>query len=277
MAQAPGWQQDPTRVRALVTAGGLVILLALAAVLWARRVDPVEVGATLLFIPLFLMVVLWRLPGGIIGGVAAAAAYTAMRWPAIEAVGLDAYAGLIAGRGLAYIAFGVIGGWAIARLQQSLTKLDLYDQIDDDTGLFNARFLVDDIELERSRSQRYQTLFSIVVLDVPDSAFEPLSTRKRRKALRTLGGHVQNSIRRVDRGVHAVDGTRHRLALILPETPTEGAEVFAARFLTAFAGAMAEQGAPVEEEALTVTSYTIPGDEDGVDVLRQQFAALIPK
>lgn len=275
MASGQRWQDDPSRLRALVAVGGFVVLLALAAILWVRRVDPVEVGATLLFVPLFLALLRWRLIGGIVGGVLAAVAYTVMRWPAISTVGLDAYLGLVVGRGLAYLAFGAIGGWAVGRLQRSLTKLDLYDQIDDDTGLFNARFLVDGIELERSRAKRYQTLFSVIVLEVPAAALAGLTGRRRRRALRAVGEQVQRSIRQVDRAVHVVDGATHRVVLVLPETPTEGAAVLAERFRTGVTEILREHGAELADDTATVTSATIPGDEEQVDELRTQVARLV--
>lgn len=275
MADARRWQDDPARVRILVAVAGLVVLLALAGILWIRRVDPVEVGATLLFVPLFLAVVLFRLPGGLIGGALASGAYVAMRWPAIDTVGLDAYLGLVAGRSLGYLAFGGIGGWAVARLQRSLTKLDLYDQIDDDTGLFNARFLVDGIELERSRAQRYRTLFSAVALDVPSTTFSELTPRRRRRVLRSIGETVSNSIRTVDRAAHVVDGGSDRFVLLLPETPAEGATVFSERFRQGMLDQLQAQGLTVDAAAVTVRSFTVPGDEEAVDELRRAAVRLV--
>jgi GGDEF domain-containing protein len=276
MAEGRRWQDDPAKVRALVAGAGLAILLVLAGILWVRRVDPVEIWATLLFLPLFVAVVLWRIPGGIVGGIVAAGVYTALRMPAIEAAGFDAYLALVVGRGLAYLAFGGIGGWAMGRLQQSLTKLDLYDQIDDDTGLYNARFLVEGIELERARVQRYRTLFSIVAVRVPAAPLTGLGVRRRRRVLRMLGGQILTSIRTVDRGVHVIDGDMHRIVLLLPETPAEGAEVFAARFCAQLAEALTTHGAAVDADAIEAQTFTIPGDEDAVAALREEFTRLVP-
>ena len=41
---------------------------------------------------------------------------------------------LIIGRGIGYLGFGALGGWAAQQLERSLEKLDLYDQVDDQTG-----------------------------------------------------------------------------------------------------------------------------------------------
>ena len=98
------------------------------------------------------------------------AAQAERRRPAIEAIGAGRYTALIFSRAIAFFAFGAIGGLANQQLKGSLTKLDLYDQIDDDTGLFNARYFLQDTDLEVSRSRRYQTIFSVTVVDVPSEA-----------------------------------------------------------------------------------------------------------
>jgi hypothetical protein len=126
--------------------------------MYVRRVDPVEVAGILLFIPVFVAFVFWNATGGVIGAVIGILVYTLLRYPAIEAVGADRFVGLIASRSVAYLAFGLIGGLANKQLQSSLGKLELYDQIDDATGLFNARFFVQDSGLEVSRADRYQTI-----------------------------------------------------------------------------------------------------------------------
>lgn len=271
-----GWRSDPRRVRAAVALGGLLVLLALAGVMLLRRADPVEVWATLLFLPVFLAVVLWRLPGGLVGGVAASAVYVWMRVPAVEAAGLDPYLGVLAGRSLSYLAFGGIGGWAMSRLNRSLAKLDLYDQIDDATGLYNARFLVQGIELELARARRYQTIFSVVVLDAATAAVGALSPRRRARALRHIGQQIAGAIRSVDRGAHLQDARRHRFVLILPETPEEGARVFAERFRSQIAAILDSHGIALPEHDLELTRFTVPGDEERLAQLRAEAQALVP-
>src|SRR6266480_4906459 len=94
---------------------------------------------------------------------------------------------------VAFVAFGAIGGLANQQLRSSLTKLDLYDQIDDDTGLFNARYFLQDTDLEMSRARRYQTIFSVTVVDVPAEALDSMGRRRRRAALRQLGRLLADS------------------------------------------------------------------------------------
>ena len=263
-----------TGARRLVLVAGLVVLLLVAALMYARRVEGAEVGGTLLFIPVFVAFIFWDVRGGVVAGVLAALAYAALRYPAIDAVGADRFIGLIAARGLAYLAFGLVGGWANQQLAGSLTKLELYDQIDDATGLYNARFLVEGTDLELARSQRYQTIFSVAILDIPAEIFEGLDRRRTNRLLRDLGGLLNESVRAVDRAVHAFDGRSHRIAVILPETSAEGARVFSARLADRVSTYLAERGAPRARGLVSERSLTLPGDEAALQTVRDEFAAI---
>lgn len=260
--------------RRLLLAAGLAVLLITVAVMYVRRVETVEVMATVLFLPVFVALVFWNVRGGVLVGILAAAAYAALRYPAIDAVGADRFIGLIASRAVAYIAFGALGGWASRHLETSLEKLELYDQIDDVTGLFNARFFVQDVDLEVSRSKRYQTVFSVSVVDIPSAAFEPLDGRQRTRAHRELGRILKDSVRTVDRAVHAQDRERHRFAVVLPETGPEGVRVFTDRFVERVSEFLSQRGARVTPESVGSVAATYPEDEAAVQRLRQEFSAI---
>jgi hypothetical protein len=253
---------------------GVVVLGVIGVVTYARRVETVEVVATLLFLPIFLAALFGRITGGVVAGVLAAGIYAALRAPAIDAVGFDRFLGLLVSRSVAFVAFGGLGGWAVQQLEASLRKLELYDQIDDDTRLFNARFFLEVTDLETSRSKRYRTLFSVASLEIPAVAFEGLSRRRRLRALRALGREVQNHVRTVDRAVHARDGQRHRLAVVLPETGREGTRVFTDRFAARMAEYLKARGVSVSEGAIATTVLTFPEDEAALTALRDEFARL---
>lgn len=260
--------------RRLLIAGGLVVLLLTAGVMYARRVDTVEVVAILLFIPVFVALVFWNVVGGLTAAVLASLAYVLLRLDAIDQVGLNQFRGHLLSRTLAYLAFGVIGGWANRELEGSLTKLDLYDQIDDDTGLYNARFLVQDTELEMARSSRYQTIFSVVYVDIPAEAVDSLRRRPRASALKGLGRVLRDSVRTVDRVAHARDDSRHRFAVVLPETGAEGATVFGRRLRQWVSDYLGQRGAALGDAAISVNTLTFPGNELEIRALREEFAAI---
>ncbi|MGH2748199.1 MAG: diguanylate cyclase [Actinomycetota bacterium] len=262
------------RARLFVLLAGLGILVLLAALLYVRRVDTVEVAATLLFIPVFVAFVFGGVLGGVVAGALSGLGYVALRYPAIEVLGFGSLFGVIASRFVAFVAFGGIGGWANRQLESSLTKLELYDQIDDATGLYNARFFVQDTDLEVSRSQRYQTLFSITAVDFPAEALDRLGGRQRKATLRELGRLLRESVRTVDRAIHARTGDRHRIAVVLPETGTEGARIFSERLADRLHEFLEGRGARLDRAAVGQIAFTYPDEEDRLTTMREEFAAI---
>lgn len=259
------------KARRLLVITGIAVLAVVALVAYARRVDGVEVAATLLFFPIFIAFVFRGVVGGVIAALAAIAVYTALRYPAIDAVGVSEFAGLITSRAAAYLIFGAIGGWSTQVLEGSLTKLELYDEVDDETGLYNARHLLQQTDLEMARAKRYETLFSIVLLDLPTAPFATLRPRQRRSLLRDLGRLLREGVRTVDHVVHVRDGEHHRFAVILPETAAEGAEVFRGRFDERVRGYLADRGVDLDGSA-PARSVTFPGDDLSMSALRDDFS-----
>jgi GGDEF domain-containing protein len=269
-----GRQMSYAQARALLIAGGLAVLGLVALIMYLRRVETVEVVAVLLFVPVFLAFVTWDVVGGLVSAVVASGIYLALRRSAIQAVGASTFTGLIASRVVGLVVFGVVGGWANGLLRASLTKLDLYDQIDDDTGLFNARYFVLQADLEKARSDRYKTFFSVAVIDVPVAWLDRLGRRQQRKLLRDLGRVLHDSIRTIDRAVHCVNDDAHRIAVIMPETGPEGARIFADRLSTSLLRWLGDNGASAVGP-LDASTATIPPDEATLATLREQFAAIV--
>lgn len=259
------------QARRLVLGTGLVVLAIVTVVMYARRVDGVEVAATLLFVPVFLAFVFRGAIGGSVAAVAAIGVYTALRAPAIDAVGVGQFAGLIASRSAAYLIFGAVGGWSTQVLEGSLDKLELYDEIDDETGLYNARHLLHQTDLEMARARRYRTLFSLAVVELPAGPLQALTVRQRRAALRDLGRQLLEGLRSVDHVVHVRDGDTHRLVAILPETGSVGAAVFGDRLDERVRRFLAARGATVAAGDGASRSLTYPGDDEEVDRLRSDF------
>jgi len=262
-----------SRARLSLLGVGLLVLLLIAALMLARSVDRVEVLGILLFIPVFIAALFWNVSGGVIAAVLAAAAYGFLRYPAIQSVGLEPFIGTISARTIGYLLFGFLGGWANKQLETSLTKLELYDQIDDATGLFNARFFLQDTDLETSRSQRYQTIFSVAVVDVPAEILAPLSRRQRTGLLKELGRILHDSVRTVDRAVHGTGPNSQKLAVVLPETGKQGASIFAERLGDRLTAYLKQRGVAVSKP-LIAQAHTFPEDEAGISALREEFAEI---
>ena len=255
--------------RRLLVLTGLIVLAATAAVLYVRRVEDVEIVAVLLFIPIYLAVVAGKVKGGVAAAVLASGVYAAMRIVGVDTFDSTERAQLIASRAAAYLVFGVVGGFAVLQLEAALTKLDRYDLVDDDTGLFNARFGAQELALELARGKRYASTFAVVVLDGPIAPLVALRRSRRSEALRRIGATVSDAVRLVDRAAIAQDGDRYRVAVIMPETPKPGALIVADRLVATVGAALDGAGTGLHTETLV-----FPDDADALDQLRRRFVEL---
>src|SRR5438105_3556505 len=116
--------------------------------------------------------------------------------------------------------------------------------------------------------------FIPIVVALPVAAFDEQGWRRRRNTLRQLGRLLADSVRTVDRAVHARDADRHRIVVVLPETAAEGAQIFTDRLATRITAFLAQRGATVSESAVSRLAITFPGDEAPLDRLRQEFAEI---
>jgi hypothetical protein len=209
----------------LLLLAGLILIAFVALISLLRGVDPIEVTATLLFIPIFAGFMMYSIPGGLVSAAVAGGLYLALRLPAIDLVGFGPLAGQITTRIVGYLGFGLGGGWAIRQIKATLEKMALHDDVDDETGLGNARSFLEVADVERARSDRYQKVFSVVAADF--AAWDDLPIRRKLNNLRELGTRLASGVRSSDHPVHGRTGSRHVIGLVLPETASEGARIVA--------------------------------------------------
>lgn len=238
----------------------VVAVVATVLTMLAKGADPIEVAATLFFIPVMAGALVAGWKGGLLFGAGAFLVYLIMRWPLLRLVGWGFLGGQILARLAGYMAFGAVAGWAASRVRASLDKLELYDDVDDDTGLLNARGIVQAIDAEKARSERYQKVFSVAVCEVSSDLADALGS------IYELGKKLGAAIRTTDRAGHAREGNVHLFAFVLAETGTEGAKTFRSnldRTITALAG----------PQRMAFDQGTVPGDEAKVDSFMERFRA----
>lgn len=246
---------DYRRARSIMLLSGMIVIGLVVITMLIRRVDPIEVIATVSFAPIFVAMLVfgWRAGAGI--GLAAAGLYLALRLPAIRLVGLGPMLGLVLSRTVGFVAFGSIGGWAASELGAAIGKLELYDSIDDATGLGNARSVLDVVDRERARAARHATLFSVVTARFP----MPSGRSRRSRALRDLGRSLVGAVRASDHVAHLPGTNAGTVVLVLPETGPEGARTVA--------GSLASRLSALVGGDVDTTVLTIPGNEDQLDGL----------
>ncbi len=216
-------------IRRVLAIAGISILGLLAATMWFRGVDRVEVLAAGLYVLVFAGVLAADVIGGSAAALLAAAIYLVMRLPAIEILGTGRFATLNLVRLLSYLAFGVIGGYSWKLLKERLDKLESFDVIDDATHLLNARGLFDLLDHEMARGRRYDHTFSVVTLSYPADAFATVKGRKRRAALGAFGAATKDMVRATDRAGVVRDNRKVTVAVFCPETDRAGAQILIGR------------------------------------------------
>lgn len=249
------------RARDITLLVGLLVIGLVVLTMVLREVDPVEITATVAFAPVFVAFLFFGWKLGLATGALAAIAYVALRWNAIQVVGIGPLFGMLSARVIGYLVFGGVGGWAAEQLQAAIDKLELHDEIDDATGLGNARGALAAIDTERSRAQRYQKIVSVVDcrFEVPAGVGDKIVN----STLRQLGSAIAHGVRASDRVAHLEDGGTHRLIIVLPETGAVGAETVANnldREVRARIGTATE-----------IAIATLPGDDDRVEAIVQSL------
>ncbi|MBA3360503.1 MAG: hypothetical protein H0T94_03355 [Acidimicrobiia bacterium] len=242
------------RARTMLLISGLVLISLVGLVAISRGVDRIEVIATLFFIPVFASFLFFGIRGGFLVAVLASLGYLALRIPSIRLLGLTPLSGQIAARILGYLGFGIGGGWASQQIKAALDKLAAQDDVDDETGLGNARAMIQMADVERARSDRYEKVFSVVLADMTNPSWGSLPVRKQKSALRAFGQTVRDTVRTTDHLSHARQEDHHLIGVVLPETGPEGARIAAEnlrQLLTKQAGAEAE---------VRLATATYPGD-----------------
>lgn len=174
--------------------------------------------------------------GGVVSGVLEIASGSEMAFAANDALVLQTLADLV--------------GVAVhnSRLYRQMEELAMVDEL---TGLLNRRTLLDRLEAEWSRCQRYKNNLSIVVLDVDH--FKQVNDQHGHSggdsALKALAGVMQRATRQVDT-VGRLGGDE--FLLILPETGATGA-LHVANRLGQFSDALHLSTSSAEPLAFTVS------------------------
>lgn len=253
------------RARDITLLVGLLIIGLVVVTMVLREVDPIEIIATVAFAPVFVAFLFFGWKAGLGVGAVAAIGYFVMRLPAISVVGIGPLFGSITSRGIGYLVFGGLGGWAAEQLQAAIDKLELHDEIDDATGLGNARAALGAIDTERARAQRYEKIVSVI--DCSFKTPEVVNEKITASTLRQLGVAIAHSVRTSDRAAYIQDGDRHRLVIVLPETGAVGAATVATNLDREV---RARIGMPTE-----ISVMTLPGDDDAVELLIQDVSARV--
>ena len=263
------------QARTIVVGFGTALICGVAVAAFYRGADLVEVGAILLFLPVLFGLVAGRVTGGLVAGLLVSAVYVVVRFTTIGDLSPGDFVGAAVVRVLLYLGLGVFGGWANRMLEESLRKLELYDEVDDDTGVGNARALLHIADREVARADRYGSVFSFIVVHIGHDAFEPVDDRRGIRALRRMCQTIESSVRTTDLVGRVPLPDREDVVVVLPETGRTGAEELSERLADGARILLAEHGLAAANGAVSAEVITYPGDDGALASYRNLVASVL--
>jgi len=226
-----------------------------------------EIVAQLLLMGVLVAAVHWGRKGGFVAATLASIVYIVMRIPLMiqeQALSADVLS-LIVVRVLTYGLIGIVGGELCGRIKYVFARLEDASSIDDWSQVYNQRIIARTLEASCSQYARYDTPFSIVLMELAPRLFAEVRVSRQRAMVRAVASHIRNDIRLVDEIGRLQDG---RFIVVLPHTPLDGANVAAKRLL---AGVCDTLGA--RNESVAVKVLATPDDVDKLEQLYQQLAS----
>jgi len=133
---------------------------------------------------------------------------------------------MIAVRFAGYSLVGVAGGEICDRIRARNQRAKTAEGIDPVSRTYNQRFLAYEINAAISETNRYNTTFSLILIDPATGSADESATALTNDRIQLLGEYLRKDVRVVDKVGRTDDGI---FVLILPHTPFDGAKCIASR------------------------------------------------
>ncbi len=207
--------------------GGAAILGTIILSLMHSQPMAQEVIAQLLLLAVLFGAVHWGRNGGFAAAVLAIGAYIAMRMPLLVSEGLTPDLLLLIGLHMVTYGFvGIVGGELCGRIKYVLAKLEGGFNIDEETHVYNERFVGQLLESQLAAHSRYRTPFSVGLMTLAPALTSDLRPSRRKSQLRDVATHIREDLRLVDDVGRLDDG---RFIMVFPHTPLNGGQVASER------------------------------------------------
>lgn len=245
----------------LLTIGvGAAAVLGTVTFALQPRPDWIELVAQLLLLVVLVGAVHWGRKGGLVAALGATLVYIVLRLQSVVSVGLEAEVlELILIRTAAFGIIGVIGGEICGRIKYFFARLDDSLSIDENSRVYNQRFLGQMLANSLASATRYGTRFSIAIIELAPHLTAELHPTRSRALVRSVASHIRNDVRLIDDVGRLDDG---RFVLVMPHTPKDGAQVAVSRVRI---GVRDLLGA--KDESVTVTVHGSDEDADAIGAL----------
>lgn len=230
----------------------------------------VEMIAQLMLLVVLVAAVHWGRKGGLTAALAATIVYILMRIPSIRVEGAaSATVELIMVHTLTYGVVGVIGGEICGRIKYLFARLEDSLSIDENSRVYNQRFLAQLLASDLAQYRRYDAEFSTAILTLSPNLTADLRQSKVATLVRTVADHIRNDVRLIDDVGRLDDG---RFVMVFPHTPKSGGEVAASRVLLGVRDLLGAR-----DESITTEVYAVPEDTDALTALADSLVPAEPE
>jgi len=255
-----------SQFEALVMTVGAVAILGSLAISGQGSLVIEEVIGQVMMLGVLFAATHWGRNGGFIAALVASVIYVVVRIPLVTAQGgltLDV-ASIILVRILSYGLVGIVGGELCGRIRYIFARLQDSSSVDEWSQVFNQRFITRAFESACGQFSRYQTPYSVIIIQLADTLLSELRPTKQRALVRGIASYVRNDIRLVDEAGRLDDG---RFMVLLPHTPRDGAKVVAERLHRGVCNVLGAR-----EDSVTVDVFGAPEDAADMIALRNSLA-----
>jgi len=171
----------------------------------------------------------WGRDGGFVAAVVATVIYLVMSLPALAEHGLSGDAIMpVLMHVLIYAVVGIVGGDVCSRVKYVFARISGDPLLDEETGVYSARYAAQAIRSGAETYQRYKAPYSLVRITTEPLAFEELRPGRRRAVLRQIASAARCAVRLVDDVAYAGEGV---FLVLLPQTDAAGAAVVEERLV----------------------------------------------
>jgi hypothetical protein len=255
------------RTRRGVVAGGLALVIAAVAVFTVLGgVQPSETLAVALYVVIVAAALFTGLRGAL-----GAALFSSIIYFIVRGTGPleSSSVGPVLLRVLSYFGFAAATAAGLSLITGKTHRLDTGPSVDVRSGLATVTRLVEIIDHEIARSTRYARIFSVALIEMPPESTKGASQDT---MFGELGDLVREAIRTTDFAGIRGDSRGMQLVMILPETPSTGAGIFAQRFGERLADSLMRYNVAVSRNP--ATWYEFPGQANDVRRIRNELARI---
>ncbi|MDO8885601.1 hypothetical protein [Candidatus Oleimmundimicrobium sp.] len=249
---------------------GTIIAMLTSFILFYRGTT-IEAYAQMLFIPIIAGAVYYGKKGGFIAAIGAGVVYILLLLFLVESQLAQVVTLTITLRIIFFCFMGIVGGLLFEKFKEQVMDLEEKVLVNEESGLYTARYFITVIQQEIDRATRYKSTFSIITFKF-NLLKIGISKRAEKKLIKDLGEMFKQQTRIVDEIAYL---SRGDFGVVLPEIDKKGAKIFLDRIKEKFIEIVKKKKKDFSESDLNIKMFTYQDNLSEIEKLISQYAEKI--